>query len=129
MARFHTALYGHRPIAKLILMWHLDEVSAAVLYPALSCKPEPAGPDGIRRERPHLSHALEAHGRVQVCVLAVRPVSPSQLNQPQQPTDASTFPLPTLASRSRSLSGTPGLAPELPTQFEQSYMDTARSPS
>ena len=49
-------------------------------------------------------------------------VSPSQLNQTQQPIDASTFPRPTLALRSRSLSDTPGLVPELPTQFEQSCL-------
>ena len=45
-------------LAKLILMRCLNEVLAAVLYPASSCKPKPAGPDGIRQERPHLGHAL-----------------------------------------------------------------------
>jgi len=44
--------------AKLILRWCRNEVLAAVLYPASSCKPKPAGPDGIRQERPHLGHAL-----------------------------------------------------------------------
>jgi len=44
--------------AKLILMWCLHEVLAAVLYPASSCKPKPAGTDGICQERPHLGHAL-----------------------------------------------------------------------
>jgi len=38
---------------------------------------EAAGPDGIRQERPHLGHVLEAQDCVQVCVPAVRPVSPS----------------------------------------------------
>jgi hypothetical protein len=34
-----------------------------------------AGADGIRQERPHLDHVLEAHDCVQVCVPAARPVS------------------------------------------------------
>ena len=52
---------------------------------------EAAGPDGIRQERPHLGHVLEAQDCVQVCVPAVRPVSPSHLNQPKQPTSSSTL--------------------------------------
>jgi len=44
--------------AKLIFMRWLHEALAAVLYPALSCRPKPAGPDGIRQERPHLGHVL-----------------------------------------------------------------------
>jgi hypothetical protein len=38
---------------------------------------EVAAPDGIREERPHLGHVLEAQDCVQVCVSAVRPVVPS----------------------------------------------------
>ncbi len=52
--------------------------SAAVLYPALlQTGFLSAGPDGIRQERPHLLVVLEALEKIQVYVLAVRPVSPS----------------------------------------------------
>jgi hypothetical protein len=54
------------------------------LISGLSCRPKPAGPDGIRQERPHLGHAHLVQGCVQVCAPAVRPVSPSHVNQPQQ---------------------------------------------
>ena len=58
-----------------------NEVQVAVLYPALSCRTKPAGPDGIRRECPHLLSVLEAHGATQVCIPAVRPVVPSLIHQ------------------------------------------------
>ena len=51
----------------------------------MQAKSLPAGPDGIRRERPHLRDALQAQSEAQVCVLAVRPVVPSSLHRPPQP--------------------------------------------
>ena len=52
--------------------------TAAVLYPALlQTGFLSAGPDGIRQERSHLLVVLEALEKIQVYVLAVRPVSPS----------------------------------------------------
>ena len=68
-----------------------NEVQVAVLYPALSCRTKPAGPDGIRRERPHLLSVLEAQGATQVCVPAVRPVVPSLIHQ--SPRNLSVLPI------------------------------------
>jgi hypothetical protein len=62
---------------RYFVFWLKTEL-AAVLYPALlQAELLPAGPDGIRQERPHLLVVLEALENIQVYVLAVRPVSPS----------------------------------------------------
>jgi hypothetical protein len=45
-------------VAKQIFMFSLDEVLAAVLYPALSCKPKPAGPDAVIPSRLRASDAV-----------------------------------------------------------------------
>jgi len=58
---------------------------AAVLYPACLCRPRSAGPDGIRRGRPHLLGVLEGLGIIQAYFPAVRPVTPSFAHQPAQP--------------------------------------------
>ena len=83
--RFHTALYGHRPVCQIDLNVMLERGTGCSLISGLWCKPKPAGPDGMRQERPHLGHAHVVQGCVQVCVPAVLPVSPSHGNRPQQP--------------------------------------------
>jgi len=85
VSSFHTALYGHRPVCQADLDVILKRGTGCSLISGLWCKPKPAGPDGIRQERPHLGRARVVQGCVQVCVPAVRPVSPSHVNQPQQP--------------------------------------------
>lgn len=71
-------LYGHLPVWQEIFRVLMKHKSAAVLYPALlQIGFLSAGPDGIRQERPHLLIVLEALEKIQVYVLAVRPVSPS----------------------------------------------------
>ena len=60
-----------------LVCWLKTEL-AAVLYPALlQAVFLPAGPDGIRQERPHLLVALKALEIIQVYVPAVLPVLPS----------------------------------------------------
>jgi len=76
--------------AKLILMWRLNAVLAAVLYPASSAS------RSLRALMEFAKNVLisvtrcYAQGCVQVCVLAVRPVLPSHGNQPQQPIGSPT---------------------------------------
>ena len=86
----HDVLYGRLPICKGDGV-RMVKGSAAVLYPALSCRRKPAGPDGIRRERPYLVDALAAQDIIQVYVPAVRPVVPSSLHQPTQPHEQITL--------------------------------------
>ena len=62
---------------------------AAVLYPAYDADHKPAGPNGIRRESPHLLIVLEGLDICQVCFPAVRPVPPSHIYQPAQPLSCS----------------------------------------
>ena len=71
-------LYGRLTVWQEIFRVLVKTELAAVLYPALlQAVFLPAGPDGIRQERPHLLIVLEALEIFQVYVLAVRPVSPS----------------------------------------------------
>ena len=71
-------LYGRLPVWQAIFRVLVKIKSAAVLYPALlQIGFLSAGPDGIRQERSHLLIVLEALEKIQVYVLAVRPVSPS----------------------------------------------------
>ena len=71
-----TLLYGHRPVCQVDLDVMPERGIGCGLISGL-LRAEAAGPDGIRQERPHLGRVLQAQGRVQVCVLAVRPVLPS----------------------------------------------------
>ena len=99
-----------------------SRVSAAVLYPALSCKPEPAGPDGIRQERPHLSHALWG---ARLCS-GLRSCGPTclaiTLNQPQQPTSSTSMRRAMPASRSRGLVDKPDRVQGSPMPFAPSCL-------
>ena len=74
--RFDTLLYGHRPVCQVDLDVMPSRGIGCGLISGFA-QAEAAGPDGIRQERPHLGRVLQAQGRVQVCVLAVRPVLPS----------------------------------------------------
>ena len=62
-------------LASEVLLLTLEDL-AAVLYPACGADGESAGPDGIRRESPHLLEVLEGHAVIQVIlpVLSGHPV-------------------------------------------------------
>ncbi len=94
-------MVGDHGVSPIVLIWtppvwqEIYNVGvkdlAAVLYPACIADQKPAGPDGIRRERPHLPKVLEGLRTIQVYFPAVRPVPPSFTYQPAQPFSCPPF--------------------------------------
>ena len=86
--RFHTALYGHRPVAKSIAVAMRGAGTGCSLISGLRAGRCLQALMEFAKNVLISVTRLNAQGCVQVCVLAVRPVSPSLEYRPQQPNDS-----------------------------------------
>ena len=74
----HFYLYGRLPVwQEIFRVLAIQGIGCSLISGLIADWILSAGPDGIRQERPHLRIVLEALVKIQVYVLAVRPVSPS----------------------------------------------------
>src|SRR5215510_14995437 len=106
---FHTALYGHRPVCQADFDVMSQRGTGCSLISGL-CR---AGQSLLALMESAKNVLISttcssAHGCVQVCALAVRPVLPSHANQPAQPIGSSVHRYP-----AQDLVGYPWLRPDV----------------